>query len=269
MRALLRSRPLWLTCLFHPQARRTLLTQARLKGPLDPPLLEETVGDNFSRIVSSYGDRNAVISRHQNGRLTYHQLDLDSNVLARGLQSLGVKKGDRVCVSLGNNLEFATITYALFKLGAILVPLNPAFTATQIISALNHLSASHLVIGTETNLPYKPPQAERVHPRGHRARPEEDRLWLLMRLPPSRISSWWTTPQVEQTRSPFRATDTVAVDIARRRLGVLRIPASPLSNTERWSTFSSRLAQLLCPKRLVCLTDRSSTTAIKLGIECC
>lgn len=72
---------------------------------------------------------------------------------------MGVKKGDRVCVSLGNNLEFATITYALFKLGAILVPLNPAFTAAQIISALNHLSATHLVIGTETNLPYKPPRS--------------------------------------------------------------------------------------------------------------
>ena len=100
-----------------------------------------------------------MISRHQNKRLTYHQLDLDSNALARGLQSLGVKKGDRVCVSLGNNLEFATITYALFKLGAVLVPLNPAFTATQIISAFNHLSASHLVIGTETNLPYKQPRS--------------------------------------------------------------------------------------------------------------
>jgi TBC1 domain family member 8/9 len=135
------------------------VTHAKLKGPLEPALLEETVAENFGRIVSAHGDRNAVISRHQNKRLTYHQLDLDSNVLARGLQSLGVRKGDRVCVSLGNNLEFATITYALFKLGAILVPLNPAFTAQQIISAFNHLSATHLVIGTETNLPYKPPRS--------------------------------------------------------------------------------------------------------------
>ncbi|KAI1622611.1 fatty-acyl-CoA synthase [Exophiala viscosa] len=135
------------------------LTKASLRGPSNPPLLEETVGENFARIVSAHGDRNAVISRHQNKRLTYSQLDLDSNALARGLQSLGVKKGDRVCVSLGNNLEFATITYALFKLGAILVPLNPAFTGAQIISALNHLSATHLVIGTETNLPYKSPRS--------------------------------------------------------------------------------------------------------------
>ena len=139
--------------------RRTLLTQAKAKGPLEPSLLEETVGENFTRIVSAYGDRPAVIARHQAKRLAYHELDLDSNVLAKGLQSLGVKKGDRVCVQLGNNLEFATVTYALFKIGAVLVPLNPSFGATQISSACNHLEATHLIIGTETNLPFKPPKS--------------------------------------------------------------------------------------------------------------
>jgi len=139
--------------------RRSLLTQARAKGPLDPPLLEDTVGEHFSRIVSAHGDRPAVISSHQRQRLTYEELDLRSNVLARGFQDIGVKKGDRVAVSLGNNIEFATTTYALFKLGAILVPLNPAFNAAQVISALTHLEASHLVIGTETNLPFKPPRS--------------------------------------------------------------------------------------------------------------
>jgi TBC1 domain family member 8/9 len=39
------------------------------------------------------------------------------------------------------------------------VPLNPAFDAAQVISALTHLEASHLVIGTETNLPFKPPKS--------------------------------------------------------------------------------------------------------------
>jgi acyl-CoA synthetase (AMP-forming)/AMP-acid ligase II len=36
--------------------------------------------------------------------------------------------------------------------------LNPAFNSPQVISALNHLEAAHLIIGTETNLPYKPPK---------------------------------------------------------------------------------------------------------------
>jgi long-subunit acyl-CoA synthetase (AMP-forming) len=39
------------------------------------------------------------------------------------------------------------------------IPLNPAFTSTQIASALVHLDASYLIIGAETNLPYKPPKS--------------------------------------------------------------------------------------------------------------
>ncbi|KAL9028981.1 MAG: hypothetical protein Q9196_002724 [Gyalolechia fulgens] len=125
--------------------------------------------------------QHSVISRHQQTRLTYDELDRKSNALANGLQNLGVGKGDRVAVSLGNNIEYATVrlhgsagrkdrcsaskadevkaTYAIFKLGAVLVPLNPAFHARQVIAALNHLQATHLVIGAETNLPRKSPRS--------------------------------------------------------------------------------------------------------------
>jgi acyl-CoA synthetase (AMP-forming)/AMP-acid ligase II len=39
------------------------------------------------------------------------------------------------------------------------VPLNPAFNAPQVLSALNHLDASTLIIGAETNLPRKDPRS--------------------------------------------------------------------------------------------------------------
>ncbi len=39
------------------------------------------------------------------------------------------------------------------------MPLNPAFNVTQVISALSHLDASHLIIGTETNLPRREPRS--------------------------------------------------------------------------------------------------------------
>jgi long-subunit acyl-CoA synthetase (AMP-forming) len=38
------------------------------------------------------------------------------------------------------------------------VPLNPGFNAPQVLSALNHLEASTLLIGAETNLPRKEPR---------------------------------------------------------------------------------------------------------------
>ncbi|BCR94653.1 putative AMP-binding enzyme [Aspergillus luchuensis] len=139
--------------------RRGLLTTSYSRGPTEPPLLDTVIGDHFAKIVNQYGDRPAVICKQQNDRATYSSLDARSNALARGLESVGVQTGDRVGVMLGNSMEHAVATYALFKLGAILVPLNPSFNATQVVSALAHLEASHLIISTESNLPRKDPRS--------------------------------------------------------------------------------------------------------------
>ncbi|KAF7718816.1 AMP-dependent synthetase/ligase domain-containing protein [Penicillium ucsense] len=140
-------------------SRRGLLTDSYTRGPATPPLLELTVGEHFAKVVSEYGDRTAVISKHQRDRLSYASLDHRSNSLARGLASVGVKKGDRVGVMLGNSVEYAMTIHALVKLGAILVPLNPSFNAAQVISALAHLESSHLIISSESNLPRKDPRS--------------------------------------------------------------------------------------------------------------
>jgi acyl-CoA synthetase (AMP-forming)/AMP-acid ligase II len=116
-------------------------------------------------VVSKYGDQPAVICRAPAAAAdsapgaqrapaaqityTYAALDAESNALAHALRSLGVKKGDRVAVSLGNCAEFAALTYAVFKLGAILVPLNPGFNAPQVGAALAHLGVEVLVIGAD------------------------------------------------------------------------------------------------------------------------
>lgn len=130
-------------------------------GPTEPALFTGTIPDHFASVVSLHGDRPAVIARAptpaaRESSLTYHGLDLVSNRLASSLASLGVRKGDRVAVSLGNGAEFAALTYALFKLGAVLVPLNPSFNAHQVQAALSHLGAELLIIGAVTDLAYRP-----------------------------------------------------------------------------------------------------------------
>ncbi|KAK4153107.1 hypothetical protein C8A00DRAFT_43941 [Chaetomidium leptoderma] len=151
------------------------LTRSIYQGPAEPPLLPYTIPEHFAATVSKFGDRPAVICRTPTARpdalpslpadgipaalettLSYEKLNLTSNALAHSLRSLGVKKGDRVAVSLGNNAEFATLTYAIFKLGAVLVPLNPGFNAKQVTAALNHLGVELLIIGAVTDLAYKP-----------------------------------------------------------------------------------------------------------------
>lgn len=51
----------------------------------------------------------SVICKQQNDRATYSSLDARSNALARGLESVGVRIGDRVGVMLGNSMEHAVV----------------------------------------------------------------------------------------------------------------------------------------------------------------
>ncbi|KAH8145409.1 uncharacterized protein LAJ45_10531 [Morchella importuna] len=152
----LRARPL---VALRSSSSRTLLTQSHYRGASEPPLLQQTIGSHIASVASKYGDSPAVISKHQSIRLSYDDLHTQSTALAHGLAGIGVKRGDRVAVSLGNNAEFAIATYAVFKLGAILVPLNPSFNSNQVVAALNHLDTAHLIISLETNLPRKPPRS--------------------------------------------------------------------------------------------------------------
>jgi acyl-CoA synthetase (AMP-forming)/AMP-acid ligase II len=81
--------------------------------------------------------------------VTYGQLRDDTVRLAAGLQSIGVGKGDRVAVQMPNWAEFATITLAISRLGAILVPIMPIFRAEEVGYILGH-SGAVVVIGPDS-----------------------------------------------------------------------------------------------------------------------
>jgi crotonobetaine/carnitine-CoA ligase len=57
--------------------------------------------------------------------LGYAEVDTRTDALAGGLAELGVVKGDRVAVVLPNRLEYLLTVFALAKLGAVQVPVNP------------------------------------------------------------------------------------------------------------------------------------------------
>ena len=48
-------------------------TPSHAVGPTEPPLLEETIGANLRRTVERFGDRDALVSRHQGLRFTYEE----------------------------------------------------------------------------------------------------------------------------------------------------------------------------------------------------
>ena len=56
--------------------------------------------------------------------VTYAELDGLVGRVAGGLKALGVEKGDRVAMVIGNSIEFVVVMFAIARLGAVSVPLN-------------------------------------------------------------------------------------------------------------------------------------------------
>ena len=70
--------------------------------------------------------------------IDYQKLDDLSDVFAAYLQlDCGVKKGDRVGIMLPNVLQYPVILFAAFKVGAVVVNINPLYTASEIKFHLN------------------------------------------------------------------------------------------------------------------------------------
>jgi hypothetical protein len=97
------------------------LTTSSVEGPLYPPLVSSTLPAYFTKeILEKHSGRPALICRKehpgfhggppsrnlgQKSHLAwdFEEFDRHINALARGLLSLGVVKGDRVAVIMGNN----------------------------------------------------------------------------------------------------------------------------------------------------------------------
>ena len=121
------------------------LTQSYDKGPVTP-LIELTIGDFFDQMVEQHPDKDALISAHQNIRLTYRELQRKVNQLASSMIRMGLQKGDRVGIWSHNNVEWVIMQLATAKAGIILVNINPAYRIFELEYAINKVDCQVLVL---------------------------------------------------------------------------------------------------------------------------
>lgn len=57
--------------------------------------------------------------------LSFSQIDEESNILAAGLEKIGIKRGVRTVLMVKPSKEFFSLTFALFKIGAVPVLVDP------------------------------------------------------------------------------------------------------------------------------------------------
>jgi acyl-coenzyme A synthetase/AMP-(fatty) acid ligase len=92
------------------------------------------------QLDAGLGERAAFV--FDGGSISYAELGLRVNSLARGLLGLGIEKGARVLIRLPNCLEFAISFLALVKIGAIPVLQNSLLGPEEVAYVRDHSEAT-------------------------------------------------------------------------------------------------------------------------------
>ncbi|WP_164895661.1 class I adenylate-forming enzyme family protein [Mesorhizobium sp. M7A.F.Ca.MR.176.00.0.0] len=119
-----------------PEALRRRVEAALLPNNLFE-LLETCASDSADRIAMDF---------FEDGRqITYGDFAADASKAAQGLKGLGVRKASRVALMTPNILENLVAWFALLKLGAVTVPINPNSTTREIDFMLGDSGADILI----------------------------------------------------------------------------------------------------------------------------
>ena len=102
-----------------------------------PPSLEYADGtlvDYLRHHAKERPQATALIFKDR--RLTWKELDEQSDACAAGLASLGVRRGERVAIILPSCPQWVIAQFALWKLGATVLALNPIYTEHELTGLL-------------------------------------------------------------------------------------------------------------------------------------
>ena len=78
-------------------------------------------------------------------QLTFAQTESMINQMARGFEQEGVKKGERVCVFITPCLEFMPIVFALYRIGAVVVLIDPGMGRDGLLSCVERIAPTVMV----------------------------------------------------------------------------------------------------------------------------
>lgn len=119
---------------------------AALRKPLEVlrlyPSHDYTVAGAFASRLAAHADK--AFHLYGDRIRTWREFDGDVNRCAALLIEYGVKKGDRIGIVARNHPAHVLLLFALARLGAVMVPVNPEFGMTEAGYVLEHAQLSGL-----------------------------------------------------------------------------------------------------------------------------
>jgi len=110
------------------------------------PLQELTLGQILDRTVARFPDNEAIVYVDRDFRLTYREFGDLVDRLARGLMSMGVRKGEKVAVWATNIPYWVALQFATAKIGAVLLTVNTNYRSTELAYVLEQSESENLFL---------------------------------------------------------------------------------------------------------------------------
>ena len=107
------------------------------------PYPNKTLLDYLDRLARENAAATALLFK--GSAVSYGQLDRESTAFAAALWSLGVRQGDRVAVLLPNCPQFLVAEFGIWKIGAIVVAVNPTYSERELEQVLDSTRAETVV----------------------------------------------------------------------------------------------------------------------------
>ena len=101
-----------------------------IDSTIEMPLADTSLLEIFDRNFGLFSKKNAFTC--MDSTITYAQVDLYSKQIAAYLQSLGLVKGDKVCVMMPNVLQYPIVAVGVLRAGLTLVNANPMYTSREL-----------------------------------------------------------------------------------------------------------------------------------------
>jgi crotonobetaine/carnitine-CoA ligase len=84
----------------------------------------------------------APFLRFRDESISFGEMDERSNRAANLLREIGVRRGDKVCLMIGNRPEFMELWFGLAKLGAVMVPMETSLSRNSASYIASHSDAT-------------------------------------------------------------------------------------------------------------------------------
>ncbi len=136
-----------------PESSSSPVAATAPAAPWTDPTRRVNIAEHLPVQAARFPWKRAVVfpeGRDASGRvswthLTFAQLETETNRLARGLAGAGVVRGTRVLVMMQPGIDFIAVTFALFKLGAVPILIDPGMGRGSLLECIAKVEPEVLI----------------------------------------------------------------------------------------------------------------------------